>query len=345
MDVEDLDQCGVTASTGMRVLDLAFAMDCTGSMGSYIQQARQNIKAIAEDIVHLEKVSLNLALVEYRDHPPQDATFVTRVLNFTSSVQDMKNRLDSCSAKGGGDTPEAVADALFEVQRLSWRSNATKICVLISDAPPHGLGCGGDAFPAGCPCGLDPMKTGRSLAEKGVTIYVVGCEPSITPYRDWFTALAHLTGGQYVPLASATTLPQIIVGGAQEEMSLQNLMQDVESEISNFDLNSLADGRVSQTQVVQTVFDKLRHRGAKSKHLVSSQGELSGPSSKALELFEKGSMAEVRLALDRSGGSCSSSTASSATAGAEYRAVEKDVSYEQAARLVQRSLMSFGLKK
>jgi len=53
------------------------------------------------------------------------------------------------------------------------------------------------------------MKTGRSLAEKGVTIYVVGCEPSITPYRDWFTALAHLTGGQYVPLASATTLPQV----------------------------------------------------------------------------------------------------------------------------------------
>jgi len=44
-------------------------------------------------------------------------------------------------------------------------------------------------------------------------------------------------------------------------MSLQNLMQDVESEISNFDLTSLADGSVSQTQVVQAVFDKLRRRG------------------------------------------------------------------------------------
>jgi len=53
------------------------------------------------------------------------------------------------------------------------------------------------------------MKTAKALAEKGVTIYVVGCEPSITPYRDWFTALAHLTGGQYVPLASARTLPQV----------------------------------------------------------------------------------------------------------------------------------------
>jgi len=53
------------------------------------------------------------------------------------------------------------------------------------------------------------MNMGRSLAKKGVTIYVVGCEPSITPYCDWFTALAHLTGGQYVPLASARTLPQV----------------------------------------------------------------------------------------------------------------------------------------
>jgi len=44
-------------------------------------------------------------------------------------------------------------------------------------------------------------------------------------------------------------------------MSLQYLMQDVESEISNFDLTSLADGSVSQTQVVQAVFDKLRRRG------------------------------------------------------------------------------------
>ena len=30
-----------TAETGPKFLDLAFAMDCTGSMGSYIDAARQ----------------------------------------------------------------------------------------------------------------------------------------------------------------------------------------------------------------------------------------------------------------------------------------------------------------
>lgn len=53
------------------ISDLAFAMDCTGSMGSYIDSATQNIRAIVEEIVTSEKSDIHLALVEYRDHPPQ----------------------------------------------------------------------------------------------------------------------------------------------------------------------------------------------------------------------------------------------------------------------------------
>jgi hypothetical protein len=56
-------------------LDLAFAMDCTGSMGSYIESATQNIRSIVEEIVTSEKSDIHLALVEYRDHPPQVGFF------------------------------------------------------------------------------------------------------------------------------------------------------------------------------------------------------------------------------------------------------------------------------
>ena len=48
----------------------------------------------------------------------------------------------------GGDRPEAVADALHDVLKLSWRDDATKICVFITDAPPHGL-VQRDGFPDG----------------------------------------------------------------------------------------------------------------------------------------------------------------------------------------------------
>ncbi len=52
-------------------LDLVFAMDCTGSMGPYIVSATDNIRSIVEEIIVSENSDIRLALVEYRDHPPQ----------------------------------------------------------------------------------------------------------------------------------------------------------------------------------------------------------------------------------------------------------------------------------
>lgn len=72
-------------------VDLAFVIDCTGSMGSYIRQAQKHISNIAETISRTA-FNVHLALVEYRDHPPQDQTFVTNKHEFTSSVQEMKGR-------------------------------------------------------------------------------------------------------------------------------------------------------------------------------------------------------------------------------------------------------------
>lgn len=91
----------------------------------------------------------------------------------------MKGWLEGCDAQGGGDAPEAVADALHAVLKLSWRPEATKICVLISDAPPHGLDLANDGFPDGDPGGIDPLKTVRDMAEKQITLYCVGVEPPI----------------------------------------------------------------------------------------------------------------------------------------------------------------------
>ena len=163
----------------------------------------------------------------------------------------MKQWLEQCQAQGGGDTPEAVADALHDVLTLSWRSEATKICILISDAPPHGLNLCDDSFPNGCPRGLDPIKTVREMAEKNITLYTVGVEPPISlfsssyyylffinffhnlvPYRDFFMSLAYITGGQYVPLSNANFLAQVIIGGVREEISLDRLMNNAGQEIS-----------------------------------------------------------------------------------------------------------------
>ncbi|XP_070569055.1 uncharacterized protein [Ptychodera flava] len=205
----------------------------------------------------------------------------------------MKSWLDAANAAGGGDTPEAVADALHEVLKLSWRDESTKICVFIADAPPHGLGTRGDGFPEGCPDGVDPMHVAAELAQKGITMYMVGCQPSITPYKDFFMAIAHMTGGQYVPLSNATLLAKVIIGGAQEEISLQRLMEEVNQEVIHFH-RLCGGGYVDEESMTKAVSEKLKKKGARAKQLKMNSSELRGPSKSAVKLSSKRNMAEVK---------------------------------------------------
>lgn len=92
--------------------DLTFAMDCSSSIGSYIASAKQNIENIIQRISSSGTSSIRFGLVEYCDHPPQDHSFVTQKHNFTPTITTMKSWLTASLAKRGGDTPEAVADAI-----------------------------------------------------------------------------------------------------------------------------------------------------------------------------------------------------------------------------------------
>lgn len=272
------------------ILDLAFVMDCTGSMMSYIISATNSIRQIVEDIIAFEKSDINLALVEYRDHPPEEETFVTKSHDFTSSIIEMKNWLENCDALGGGDLPEAVADGLNDALKLSWRTNSTKICILISDAPPHGLGCKFDKFPNGCPNGIDPLEVVKKMAEKGITLYCVGCEPNIKQYKEFFAAIAYKTGGQYVPLGNAKLLGKVIVGSACEEISLEKLLKEAENEFQN--LTSL--GVSDEKNLTEILKKKLKSSGATTTQLTVNRKSLEGPSKIAKDYSKETSLTELK---------------------------------------------------
>jgi len=238
-------------------LDLVFIMDSTGSMAPYITAAQDNIINIVERIVASEKADVQFGLVAYRDHPPQDSTYVTKVFDFTSSHKTMLSNVKSLSAQGGGDGPEAVTAALDAVLKLPFRKNSVKICVFIADAPPHGLGEPGDGFPKGDPEGRDPLKIARQLLERGVTIYSVACEPALSGYKyavDFFDAIAKITTGKFLPLTSAKLLADVIIGGAQEEMDLDKLKADLEKEVEN----------IKKTEKKQLTEDELSERVAQA---------------------------------------------------------------------------------
>jgi len=124
--------------------DLVFIQDCTGSQGSYISSATKNIQLICENIYQSGKLQaredLRVGLVAFRDHPPQDHTYVTRNFGFSSDIDKVHRDLSSLYASGGGDGPEAVTAGLAEALKMDWREQASKMIVLIADAPPHGVG-------------------------------------------------------------------------------------------------------------------------------------------------------------------------------------------------------------
>lgn len=114
--------------------------------------------------------SLRLAVIAYRDHPPQDVSYITKQLPFTSDISTVKEFLKTLYASGGGDGPEAVTAAMKEALELDWRENASRITLLIADAPPHGEWSH-----------LSPLK--YKLADHSLPIF---CLAGIGEYGDGF---------------------------------------------------------------------------------------------------------------------------------------------------------------
>lgn len=59
------------------------------------------MRKIIEDIILSERCLLNVALILYRDHPPQDTSFVIQVKDFTDDADKAKKNIDAAQAQGG----------------------------------------------------------------------------------------------------------------------------------------------------------------------------------------------------------------------------------------------------
>jgi von Willebrand factor type A domain len=181
--------------------DLAFVVDTTGSMGAFIDAAKRHMVALLRALTAeaATPIDLRLGVVEYRDHPPQDHSFVTRTHAVGADLRKAQKVINGLAPAGGGDAPEAVYDGLRAAcTELEWRPHSRRLAVLVGDAPPHGTGCGGDGFRSGCPCGLTAERVTALLEEAGVTLYALGLTAAVRPS---FTQLATWTGGEYFEAA------------------------------------------------------------------------------------------------------------------------------------------------
>jgi len=202
-------------------LDLVFVVDNTGSMGPYIHNVKTKILEIIRTIKKEELCHrLRVGLVSYRDHPPEETTYITQKFELTSDTSLIEQNIMKMEASGGGDGPEAVSTALQVMNKMEFLIDAAKVAVLIGDAPPHGVESG-DRWPQGTPDGAKWDNEAKKAFEKGIVIHTVGCFPEIASYAKGvasFEKIAADSQGRFFPLEKAEILVNLITGIAVEEL-------------------------------------------------------------------------------------------------------------------------------
>lgn len=171
-------------------IQVVFALDCTGSMGGLIQAAKDKIWSIATSMSQTQSaVDISFGFVFYRDRGDQ---FVTKHIQLTSDMDMVYRELMDMQARGGGDTPESVNQALFEsIQDFNWDTSKSvyKVVFLVGDAPPHQDYANDVKYPETC----------HQAIKKDIIINTIQCGNMRETTPIW-KDIAQRGGGEYLQL-------------------------------------------------------------------------------------------------------------------------------------------------
>jgi PKD repeat protein len=172
-------------------LDVAFAIDSTGSMGWIIDSVKANIASLAEQLDEADP-DFRVALVDYKDAEPYsygDPYQAQVDQTFTTNLSDFDSAVSALYASGGGDTPESVYTGMMTALNLPWRTGAHKELVVIGDAGGHPV---------------DPITgyTADDVVAKALALdpVAVNAIPATTEADETFGPVAERTGGANVPV-------------------------------------------------------------------------------------------------------------------------------------------------
>ena len=184
----------------MKGVDLCFLMDCTGSMGGWINQCKAKISSIMEEARRLNGDTIvRLAFVGYRDFDCAATGNQHEKAEFTpyDRMHELQAALQGIQATGGGDTCEDVEGGLQLVEALQWKSS-TKLIIHFGDAPPHGK----DFHPVGVAMSDDrPSDSSdlikeilRKLCQRNIDYYFVELNSSTSRTIEIFRSVYAASG-------------------------------------------------------------------------------------------------------------------------------------------------------
>ena len=115
--------------------DIVFAIDATGSMGSYIDSVKNNLTNFVNSL-NSRGVELNMSIVVFKDIT-SDGVASTVYYDFdgshwTADVDKVISAFNAISVYGGGDEPETPIDAFEKIEMPD--DDANKFIFLLTDA-------------------------------------------------------------------------------------------------------------------------------------------------------------------------------------------------------------------
>jgi hypothetical protein len=259
-------------TNGLNYVDLVFVVDTTGSMGPFIDDAKRRLVDCVQELGGAKGIDLRVGLVEYRDHPPQEASFVTRGYELTDNLGKVRKAIAGLAAHGGGDAPEAVFDGVLEACRTtSWRATSCRFVVLVGDAPPHGYfatagrGRGARELPAAvqCTCGLDLLTVTAAAEEQRAVVHALPFGGNTTAQAA-FTDIASATGGACTPVGQGRDVVERIRLVLDEEfanLDFDARVLDTVRSIGSLDTGLVTEALAGSRLTVARSIARLGRRG------------------------------------------------------------------------------------
>ncbi|MEW6435010.1 MAG: vWA domain-containing protein [Myxococcota bacterium] len=174
---------------GRPLLEVAFVLDTTGSMGGLLEGAKQKIWSIASRMATGKPTPrIRVGLVAYRDRTDE---YVTQTFDLSDDLDAVYQHLRAFQAGGGGDTPEHVGKGLADaVEKMSWTTEGpvARMIFLVGDAPSQHYRDGFDA-----------ATWAKKAIEKGIVVNTIRCGGDPNTERE-FLALSRLADGTYASI-------------------------------------------------------------------------------------------------------------------------------------------------
>lgn|GEM_PF-232672 len=223
--------------------DIVFIIDRTGSMGSKIDEVKNNLDSFINKLSD-NGIDVNMGLVTYGDVNESQGGDATLKSSMTNDLGTFKSYLNGIEVGGGGDANESglegIADSTNGALSYSLRDDAVKQFILVTDASVHdgnsdtGGGDGESTYT------IDSVAA--ELKDKGITFTAVSGTDSTV--KNQLERLSQPTGGEYLDMDSgfadqlSSFASKILVGAGLAEGTTGEEMPTLNLQIgANYDDN------------------------------------------------------------------------------------------------------------